>query len=365
MNALKSFLVICFLTCMVCYCPKMAVNVEAEEIVGETATSAPAENVTTPSAENTTSENAVDGYIVTVENNTLRCTYLGNAQKKIYLAVINKNGNYTVVSPKIKGALIYYFNANGVGTKYTKTKIISITFQKKSAKYYVKSGKLGTGWYTKKRKKYYYSSGEMVTGWQKIKGKRYYFSKKKKTKGQLITNTIIQTKKKSYYVDSTGVRVTSKDVKAAVKYVTAHTKKKWSNSKKLKACYDYLCKHSSYQRFYGIPTASDMKECGTYMLTKRRGNCYRYAAAFAYIAKVLGYESRVAVGKITSINGGMTPHGWTEVKVNGKWRICDADMQSESNGVDSYMKTEATYKYRHTCSDRYTIKIKNGKVTWK
>lgn len=219
------------------------------------------------------------------------------------------------------------------------------------------------GWYTKKGKKYYYNSkGKPVTGWRTINKKKYYFNKK----GVLQTNQIVGSKKAGYYyVDSTGVRVTSSEIKLAVKFVTAHTKTGWSQSKKLKACYEYLWKYTSYQRAYGLPNASNLSSYASYMLKNKKGNCFQYAASFAAIAKVLGYESRVAVGSISSYSGGMTPHGWTEIKVNGKWYLCDVNMQKEHPSINSYMKTDSSYAYRHRCNKRYKLKISKGKVSWK
>lgn len=101
------------------------------------------------------------------------------------------------------------------------------------------------------------------------------------------------------------------------------------------------------------------------MLSKKKGNCYRYAASFAYIARVLGYDSRVGVGKISSRRGGMTPHGWTEVKFGKKWYMCDANMQKNYPSINSYKKTSSSYAYRHSCSKRYRMTVKDGKVTWK
>ncbi len=224
---------------------------------------------------------------------------------------------------------------------------------------------LKSGWVTKDGKKYYYIEGEPVTGWNKISGKYYYFATSAKSKGVLQKNKIVGTKKKRYYVDKNGVRVTAKEVKLAVKFVDAHTKSGWSKDKKLKACFNYLWKHYTYQRFYDKAKPAKMPSYAKYMFSKKKGNCYRYAAAFAYIARVLGYDSRVAIGSISNTRGGMSPHGWTEVKKNGKWYICDANMQRNFKTINSYMRTKKTYAYKHECSKRATLTIKKGKVTWK
>lgn len=307
-----------------------------------------------------------EGYYVRADDTSLTVTYNGVLQKKVYLALLCTDGNYTVTKPEKTGSRIYYFDETGNGAKYTGTKTISITYEDGSAKYFVKAGKLLNDWYKKENKTYYYANGKMVTGWYKISGKKYYFDKSASNKGVLLTNTIIGTgTEDSYYVDETGVQITDPEIKLAVKFVNAHTKKSWSDSKKLEACFQYLWKNYEYERFYDTPKASAMSDYAVYMLKNKKGNCFRYAASFACIAKVLGYDTRVAVGKISSTHGGMTPHGWTEVKVDGKWYLCDANMQRNYPKINSYMRTNKNYAYRHSCSKRYTLNIKNGKVSWK
>lgn len=447
MNISKKTLVMLVLVMAACCWQLVNIDVKAEEISGEVVTTQniTGENSTTvidPTIETTTEEittvqeetttktsNIVKGYSVTKKGKVLKCTYSGKKQKNVYLAIVKENGKYKVTSQKTKGAYIYYFNENGNGNKYKKTNIVSIKYKNKSTKYYVKNGKIGTGWYKisgkkfyyssgkmvtgwkkisgntyyfsknkenegqlvtdtlvndgdksyyvdksgklgtawykKGSKKYYYSSGKMVTGWKKISGKTYYFSKDKKNKGELVTSTIVDDGKKSYYVDDKGIRVNTQEMNLAVKFVQDHTKESWSKSKKLKACYDYLWKNYPYERFYESPSPSKMPSYARYMLKYKQGNCYRYAAAFAYIARVIGYESRVGVGEISAIGGGMTPHGWTEIKIGGTWYMFDANMQRNYPHISSYKQTHDSYRYRHTFLDVYKLEIKNGKVTWK
>ncbi|MCD8077927.1 MAG: hypothetical protein LUE63_06080 [Lachnospiraceae bacterium] len=277
----------------------------------------------------------------------------------------------------------YYFKSNG--KMVTGWKTID------ENRYYFKaSGKMVTGWKTIDNNRFYFSSkGKMATGWKTINGKTYYFKKKTgktlpkgamltglrkingykyyfSAKGVMQTNRIVGSKTEGYYyVDDNGKVITSKEIKLAVKFVVAHTDNDWSASKKLKTCFNYLWKNYSYKRSYDSANASTLSGFAVNMFTTKKGNCFRYAASFACIAKVLGYESRVAVGKISSLHGGMTAHGWTEVKVNGKWYICDANMQKNYPSINSYMRTESTYAYRHSCSARYVLKTSKGKAVWK
>lgn len=101
------------------------------------------------------------------------------------------------------------------------------------------------------------------------------------------------------------------------------------------------------------------------MFTNKRGNCYRYAAAFAYIAKVLGYDSRVASGMVGARGGGMTPHAWTEIKDGKSWYQYDCNMQRTYPRISFYRRTNRNYPVRHRASKRFTISVSGGKVKWK
>lgn len=314
---MKKFLQMFILTLF--FCSLSGVTVQATSTTTPTdtpATESSTENVTNPEIPQT-------GYYITETETGLQCYYNGVAQTKVYIALKKSSGTYKAVKAGTKNSVIYYFDANGNGTKYTKKRFVKVTY-KGSAKTYFSSN------------------------------------------GTILKNTIAGNKSQGYYyVDSTGIKVTKKEIKQAVKFVRAHTKSSWSKSKKLKECYKYLWKNYTYERFYDSPKASKMPSYANYMFSKKRGNCYRYAASFAYIARVIGYDTRVVSGAISSLRGGYTPHGWTEIKIDGKWYMFDANMQRNFPNVDSYKKTESTYPYRHKTYDKYKMTVKNGKVTWK
>lgn len=81
------------------------------------------------------------------------------------------------------------------------------------------------------------------------------------------------------------------------------------------------------------------------MIDKGRGNCYQQAALFAWLAKGLGYDARACQGTYTGGSGKVSQHGWTEVKVSGKWVICDANNQQTANNAGlalNYFKVSKT-----------------------
>jgi len=114
-----------------------------------------------------------------------------------------------------------------------------------------------------------------------------------------------------------------------------------SQFNKLKACYKFIIDHTSYVRTYETPAGDWTPSFANQVYLAGTGNCYRYAAAFAYLAKDLGYETKVITGQVPSKKGGMTPHSWTEVSIDGKYYLFDTELE-DANGVDHFMKTYET-----------------------
>ena len=258
------------------------------------------------------------------------------------------------------GGNAYYFDKNGVLQTSGWINVGSKTY------YCNTNGILQSGWMEENGRTYYFSPGnnQMQTDWQVIDGHNYYFMPFGTEKGVLQKNHIVDTSAGSFFVDEEGIQVTSAEIMNAVSFVKNNTGSSWSSDAKLQHCFEVLWRNYPYQRFYETPSAQVMSDYANYMFVNGRGNCFRYAASFACIAKVLGYESRVAVGEISSSRGGMTPHGWTEVNVGGVWYMCDANMQRNRPEINSYLRTEANYAYRHSCAVRYTLIIQKGGVSW-
>ena len=71
--------------------------------------------------------------------------------------------------------------------------------------------------------------------------------------------------------------------------------------------------------------------------------------------------TRLEKKKYISCRKAKSPHGWTEVKKDGKWYVCDPDM--ELNKVSSYMKE--TTPCKTSVTRRCKMTALNGKVSWK
>ena len=124
--------------------------------------------------------------------------------------------------------------------------------------------------------------------------------------------------------------------------VASVTNAEMTQMQKLEACYNYILKNCSYKRTYETPSGDWTADYAKDILTTGKGNCYRYAAALAYLAKGVGFETRVATGQISAARGGVTPHAWTEVKIGEEWYIFDSEMQDAKNR-DYYYKTYKSY----------------------
>lgn len=117
-----------------------------------------------------------------------------------------------------------------------------------------------------------------------------------------------------------------------------------TQDQKLRAAWNWLLNHASYKRTYDTPSGDWTQQYASELLTTGKGNCYRYAAAFAYLAKGLGYDAEVRTGQISAARGGVTPHGWVVLTINGTEYICDPDMADAKNSPNAYyMKTFAQY----------------------
>lgn len=123
----------------------------------------------------------------------------------------------------------------------------------------------------------------------------------------------------------------------------------------LLAAWNWLLNYASYKRTYETPSGDWTQQYAQEILTSGQGNCYRYAAAFAYLAKEIGCDVKVVTGQINAARGGVTPHAWCVITVNGTEYICDPDMADAKNSPNAY--------YMVTF-DQYPVKPLIAQNTW-
>ncbi len=182
-----------------------------------------------------------------------------------------------------------------------------------------------------------------------------------------VTNKIVGSKAKGYYyVDKTGRKVNTREIRQAVDFVMRNSKVGDSRAKRLKACYRALQAYPYFGMANRAPKAKNLFSYARYMFSRHRGDCYYYASTMAYIARVLGYDSRVAVGGVTA-RGPAAPlslHGWCEVKYGKSWRMLDCSMQRAHHDRNLCLVTRKKYPFRLRCDKVYTMTVKNAKVKW-
>lgn len=182
---------------------------------------------------------------------------------------------------------------------------------------------------------YLYPEGKLAIGWLQLEDGLYFFQED----GTMAVNTTVG----NYQIGSDGKATGLPDLQERVNsIIQAVTTSNMTNDQKLFACYQYILNNSSYKRTYDTPSGNWTGTYAMELLSTGQGNCYRYAAGFAYLAKGLGYETRVITGTIKAARGGVTPHGWVEIKLGDKWYIFDPEMQ-DAKGHDLYMKTYENY----------------------
>lgn len=206
-------------------------------------------------------------------------------------------------------------------------------FHKEKGKkyYYDKNGNKVTSKMIKVGKDTYYckKDGSLKTGWLTLKGKRYFFyDNYKLAKGVTLEQKYVVNKKgeliKTYNDNEVKAR------KAAEQILKEIVKKNDSKSQKLYKSYKYIINNTSYNGYSPCEkTDKDWEaKCAFYTLTKKRGECYGFAAAFAYLAKVIGYEQAVTrYGQTKSASYDWSPHGWCEIKIDKKNYLFDPEIE--------------------------------------
>lgn len=143
--------------------------------------------------------------------------------------------------------------------------------------------------------------------------------------------------------------------KTVTTIVGKQTKKKDNKKQKLKKLFNYTEKTYGYARLIknGKPyvfkqTKGWEKTYAVEMYSKKKGSCYHYASAYAFLAKkATGYPVRIGIGKTNGFNKNtIQPHAWAEIKIGSTWYICDPNMDkfaAKSSGK-YYLKKRSSLK---------------------
>lgn len=143
---------------------------------------------------------------------------------------------------------------------------------------------------------------------------------------------------------------TTKKIKSKVTTIVNNkTKKKDTKKQKLQKLFKYTEKTYGYKRAIFKNKKGWEKTYALEMYNKKKGSCYHFAAAYAFLAKkATNYKVRIAVGKTNGFNRKIyQPHSWVEVKIGSTWYICDPNMDkfaAKSSGKYFLKKRSALKK---------------------
>ena len=196
-------------------------------------------------------------------------------------------------------------------------------------------------------------------GYVTIFGRTYYFD----ADGVMQKGGIVGSDSEGYTLaDENGVCCVSEEIRLAADFMMRHGTGD-TLDERMKTGFLYLANHFGYVRsFVHTFKAQDMADLAIDMFTHERGNCYRYAACFACIAKIAGYRARVVLGSTVG-----NPHGWVEVRVGQRWLICDPDAEmAEGNLPDYSFYMIDRHFWQITAKQRIELTVdRNGVAVWK
>lgn len=225
------------------------------------------------------------------------------------------------------GSNQYYFNSNGI----MQTGWQSLGNNKY---YFNNDGIMQTGWLTLNSNQYHFnSSGIMQTGWQTISGKLYYFQ----NDGTMLKST----RKDDYKIDANGVATKFQYPKAVAKLDVVG----WNLNK----AFQWAASMTYYGHNASMPdtAAPGTKWYADYGFDNNKGNCYVMAATFCEMARELGYDAKQISGQVPLRKGGLGPHSWVEITINGSVYVYDPDFTNETgrNGFQIQYGQSGTWRY--------------------
>lgn len=109
----------------------------------------------------------------------------------------------------------------------------------------------------------------------------------------------------------------------------------------LRVSFDYVVNNYRYISGSIYPEAGWSVPFALEMINNKGGNCYRFAALYAWLAAYCGYGSNVVSGAVPSYSQGLAPHAWTEVYLDGNVYICDTDMANAMPYLNWYLVSYA------------------------
>lgn len=191
---------------------------------------------------------------------------------------------------------------------------------------------------------YLYPEGTYARGWTQIDNDLYFFYFDGSMAADTVVDGLSLGSDGKAVIEGDEIVVPRNELREQVDFILLSIiKPGMTEEEKISACYWYMVDNFSYRRTYETPQGDWTGTFALEILTTGQGNCFRYAAAFAYLLHELGYETKVITGMIVARRGGMTPHGWTEVKIGDEWYVFDTELQYANRNKNYYWRTYENY----------------------
>ena len=219
--------------------------------------------------------------------------------------------------------------------------------------YYVNGVKLKNSWKTINKKMYYFGSdgAAKTSTWYTLKvGSRYYsfYFNRYGVKDARYTKTI----------DSSLVKKMDAIIKT--RKLSANTSSQKLNA--LKVLYNYVKTYYGYQRTVGFKSTTGWEY--TYakqiMVTNKKGSCYHFAAAYAFLVKrATGLPVRICLGTSNAFNASKwQPHAWCEVQIGSNWYTFDPNATKFSTRKINWYKRSHSYMEGRYYKTTKTVTVK-------
>lgn len=185
------------------------------------------------------------------------------------------------------------------------------------------------------------ADGFMITGWWSADNGDtgwYYYYEKGNADGAPEGAMAVSTTIDGYRVNANGLYIG--DSNSAASAVLDQVG--WD----LRAAYNWSA-GLKYYRFTADPNQG-VNWFADYGFTNHYGNCYVMAATFCQMARLLGYDARQMAGLVPSKRGGLVPHSWCELQIDGQTRVFDPNFTNETgkNGYNFTYGTSGTWRYQ-------------------
>jgi transglutaminase-like putative cysteine protease len=120
-----------------------------------------------------------------------------------------------------------------------------------------------------------------------------------------------------------------------------------SDYEKIKAIYDYVCTHVSYDYVHANNSNYHRDSTAYAALIRGRASCQGYAVTIYRLLKEVGIETAVVTGTGINEQGEEEFHAWNKVELNGEYYNLDATWDAGKEKYDYFMLTNDEF-VRHT-----------------